>query len=288
MKILALATHNRGYLPVLKILCGRNNNDLTIIEYHKKWKGFSWRIRQTLKKIRKIEQNNPDEIIMLIDAYDVLVLANHDEIIKKFHQFNCDILFSASCRETGQPDLSFIYQNLLYPRNQYYFKTETESVLNAGCLLGYIKYIRIIFERMYERYKKTLDNDDQINLNNIYLKDINYKIDTHSRVFWIWECTTIYEIFHIIIFGYAPDTSDSDDIIYVKNRIKFNEIQPCVVHGIANRDMDTLCQKNQIPQSVIDTLFKKNTTQIDLRLMIVFTQIVIVIIIFTIIITKNN
>ena len=290
MKILTLATQNKGYLPVLKILCNKNKHKLIVIEYNKKWKGFSWRMLKTLKKLEKIEKKNPNELIMIIDAYDVLIIANHDEIVKKFNHFNCDVLFSASCRLTGQPNISLVYQDLLYTRNQYYFETNTESVLNAGSLMGYVKYIRLIFNRMYERYKKTLHNDDQINLNNIYIEDINYRIDKYSSVFWIWECTTIYEMLHIVLFGYAPDTSDdfTNDIIYTKNRIKFKKTKPCVVHGIANRDMDKLCQKNNIKQSVIDTLFKKNTTQSDIKMMIMFVKIIIMIFIFTIIIIKCN
>jgi general stress protein 26 len=272
MKILTLATKTKGYLSVLKMLCKKNNHELIVIQYGNKWKGFAWRIKNTLKKIKNIKDTNPNEIIMLIDAYDVLVLSNHEEIINKFYQFNCNVVFSSSSKNSGQPNLSLMYKYILHKRNKIYFKASSDHILNAGSIIGYSKDLYLIWSRMYKRYFQTFDNDDQVLLNNINLKDINYKVDIHSNIFWIWEITTLYELIYLVIYGYLPEYKKN--IKYVDGRIYFNQVKPSVIHGIGNRNMDELCKNNKIPTSIISFLFKKNTTQYDLKVLLNFLKII--------------
>lgn len=288
MKILSLATKSDGYLPVLKILCEKHGHDLIILEYGNKWKGFSWRTRKYIEKLKELELCNPNEIVMIIDAYDVLVLADHNEIIEKYNEYKCDVLFSASCKKTGQPNYSYVY-DIGFKSLRMYFKSKNDYVLNAGSLMGNVKSLKIVYQRIYDRYRKTLITDDQINLNNIDISDINYKIDTQSHIFWIWERNSLSEHLSIIINDTTYEATDN--IKYTKGRIQFNSynITPCVVHGIANRNMDKLCKNNKIPLSVISQLKKKSIVQDDIAFITFTVKIVFTILLIYLIfkISKN-
>ena len=274
MRVLTLATNDIGYLPALKFLCKKNNHNLDILEFGSVWKGFSWRILKTLHKLRKLDADlQSDEIIMLVDAYDILVLADHTEIITKFNLFNCDVIFSASCKYSGQPNLTLIYQHIIHKISSIYFDKATDTILNAGSLIGKVKCLKLIFERMYKYHLRTNVCDDQILLNKIYLKDINYKIDYESTIFWIWECSSLQEYLHLTLFGATFEINNN--IRYTTDgRVSFNNIQPCVVHGIYNRVMDKLCKSNRIPTS---KLVKKKTSQTDLYILLIIVKILLIV-----------
>lgn len=278
MKIVTVSTKSDGYFPVLKKICKKNNHELVVLGYGEKWKGWVWRSKMFINYVSKCD---PDEIIMIVDAYDVMVLASHKEIMKKYKKFKCDILFSASCVDSGQPNISWLYRNVIFNQVKNYFDVPDYKsyILNAGTFMGKASKIHELYNRLYKRYVKTLVLDDQTNLNNIRLTGLNYKIDKDSEIFWIWERTSFKELIYFWIYNELYEKTH----IYNKGRVQFNNIQPCVVHGIGNRVMDKLCFQVKIPYKTILNLNKKSIAQNDIKIFMVMGKLIIIILLLVII-----
>ena len=109
-----------------------------------------------------------NDIIMVIDGFDVLVLSNTNEIIQKFKKFKCNILFACSHINVGQPNHTFFYKKFGFNMVKNYFKSNKKIIfLNAGSFMGYSKHILQLYYKIQRKQKETGINDDQILLINL-------------------------------------------------------------------------------------------------------------------------
>ena len=277
-KIVTVATHEEGYLPALKILCKKNKIPLHILGYNKKWKGWNWR---TEILIDFFENCDITDIVMVIDGFDVLVLSNIEEILQKFKKFKCNILFSCSHLNVGQPYHTFFYKNIGFNIVKNYFKSKNKYILNAGSFMGYSKHILQLYYQIQKKQKETGISDDQVLLNNLNLNFLKYKIDFHSKIFWIWENSCISDYFTIFMRNH---TLEYDDYITYKNgRVLFNrnKNKPCVVHGINNRVLDNLCYSNNI---ILTQDHIKDISQTGIKNTIYYSKIICIVIVIILLI----
>lgn len=155
-----------------------------------KWEGLITKI----KAIREIVSIlDDDEIVLFIDAYDVLLNSNFEEIINKFKNFNCNILFSAEMN--GWPKHLKNEMGKIYNcKNKF---------LNSGGYIGYNKYIKeCVFNKpekdiidicrlaLSEEQKKENINNlpprDQTYFTHFFIENfskMNIKLDTNSSIF---------------------------------------------------------------------------------------------------------
>ncbi len=77
LTIVTVATQNEGYLPVLKHQLKKININYKILGYGQKWNGWMWR---TILLIDYLKTHKPDDIIMIVDGYDVLLVGNEKDI----------------------------------------------------------------------------------------------------------------------------------------------------------------------------------------------------------------
>lgn len=268
LKIATVATHNDGYLPALKSICNKKKCHLDIIGFGQKWKGWAWRTEQIIEYLKKCHIL---DIVMLIDGFDVLVLASPDEIIQKFRKMNCNVLFSCSHMSRGQPDNnSFTYSNISFPSVKKYFQSNKNYILNAGTIMGYSKHLLQLYFQLQTQQNLTKIMDDQILLNRMNLSFLKYNIDFDSNIFWIWEIDQIKDYGYMLL---KNETYSHDRIKYKKGRIMFNNGNtPCVVHGINNRNMDEICKSNNV---FLLNYKPKDIQQKDLKTFIQNTRYVI-------------
>jgi len=265
LKIATVATHNDGYLPALKRICEKNKCHLNVIGFGQKWGGWDWRTNKIINYLQKCKMS---DIVMLIDGFDVLVLSKPEEIIEKFKKMSCNVLFSCSHISRGQPNNdSFTYKNIAFPSVKKYFKSDKDFILNAGTIMGYSKHLLQLYLQIQRQQKIRGINDDQILLNSMNLSFLKYNIDFDSKIFWIWEIDRIVDYGNMLI---TNETYSNSTIGYKKDRIVFsNGTQPCVVHGVNNRNMNEICIRNNV--YLLD--YKpKEIQQKDLREMIQRTR----------------
>jgi hypothetical protein len=116
-----------------------------------KWTGFTMRFELWLNYLNKIDDN---EIIMITDAYDVIILEDSEIILDKFRKFNKNIVFTVSKNLSAGIIFGRCLDNITF---------------SPGSFIGYVKYIKQlikIFLNNKALFKKN-NNDDQILLNKI-------------------------------------------------------------------------------------------------------------------------
>src|SRR5690349_20347835 len=104
MKIVTVATHSDGYMPLLVEGCKKNNLELVVLGWKQKWQGFTWRLKLMKDYLKSVD---PDEIIVFVDAYDVLNLKDEDYITRQFLKFERDIVLSTEFQASMMSDYAF-------------------------------------------------------------------------------------------------------------------------------------------------------------------------------------
>lgn len=97
MRIITVATHSDGYMPVLNESCAKFGLHMDVLGAGQKWQGFVWRQRLIKQFLRDLVYNKlqRDELIVFVDAYDVLCLQNEKTITERFAKFEKDIVLSS-------------------------------------------------------------------------------------------------------------------------------------------------------------------------------------------------
>ena len=115
MKIITVATHSESYFPIFEESCKKNNLELIVLGFGQKWQGFSWRFKLISDYIENLPLN---EVIIISDAYDVIVLQNNN---------NCILSQILRLRQVvNHPDIAIpnnIYNNII--DNKPYNKINT-------------------------------------------------------------------------------------------------------------------------------------------------------------------
>jgi hypothetical protein len=164
-----VATENKLYFPYLKQLIP----DLVVLGMNKKWKGFSTKIKLIYKFLKTLNDN---DIVCIIDAYDILPIKQNQQIEKRFVKIidknpNVKIIIGYD-KNDNDIDESF---------SQYLFGSFNGKRINGGNYMGYVKNIlyiyRIILQNEYFK-------DDQIELTK-YLNKFpeHVYIDTNKIFF---------------------------------------------------------------------------------------------------------
>jgi hypothetical protein len=162
-----------------------NNINIHINGIGVKWKDFSNKLENFHKFLENVNDN---KIVMCLDAYDVIIFDNAENILNKFKEFDKPLVFSAEIYCWPDKD---IYN--YYPEKT---KNEKFKFVNAGTYMGYAWRIK----EMLNEFRKTNYNcltydtnkyhkkvDDQRCLTRYYLDNVNNKNDIaldHKQKIW--------------------------------------------------------------------------------------------------------
>ena len=214
-QIITVATDKTdGYLRFTES-CDIYNLPYITLGLNEKWEGLDMSKGpggghkiNLLKKYLKTIDN--DSLILFTDSYDVIINTNIDEIIEKFINLNCKLLFSSEI--FCWPDVNLKNK---YSKNNNYFK-----YLNSGGFIGYAKNIKdIILSSNIKNY-----DDDQLFFTNKFLENDNLE-NNDNNIKLDYNC----EIFQTL----SGLNINLFDININKSRI-FNSItssNPCIIHG---------------------------------------------------------
>jgi hypothetical protein len=137
------------------------------------WRGNITKIIEINKQLHSF---NDDDIIIFIDAFDVLVNSDKMEIVNKFKSYNCDILLGAELNCFPSQFKSKI--DLIMPNNI------KNKYINSGGYMGYVKNIKLLLKWMNEN-KGSIPSDQHVMM-NFFLENydkLNIKLDTKSMIF---------------------------------------------------------------------------------------------------------
>lgn len=233
--LITIATHNEGYYNALKKSAKMNNYNLITLGWGKKWEGFIMKYKLLIEILNIFDDN---DIIILIDAYDVIVTDNKSIVIEKFKKFNRPILLSKD-GYTGNSIFNYIHDKIFEEYNNYH--------ICAGLMMGYVWALRkLIFLMCGEELEKCkqLNLDDQILLINTCKKNKLIKdfvaIDKNNDIFY-----NTYGNVDNLEFNFK--ITDIFDIKNNKLYLKSTKISPCFIHGPGNTNLNNLCNFYNLP-----------------------------------------
>ncbi len=150
-----------------------------------------------------------DDVVLFVDAYDVLLLASPSEILEKFYSLKAPFIVSAETRCYPLKEVAS-----QYPPSPTAFK-----YINTGAFIGYAGYIKELFDELSPfELDGAEKNDDQAIMTLHYLKNREkYLLDTRCDLF----------INSFLLTDQQLTVDDS------AKRVTFVETgkKPCVLHG---------------------------------------------------------
>lgn len=175
MKNITVATkENIGYYNILIKSCKKYNVELIVLGLGKKWEGFTMRFKLWLDYLNTLNNN---EIVMINDAYDVIILQDSKIIKNKFLKFNTKIVFS------GENEI----MSKIFTK-----RCIGDYSINMGNLIGYVSYIKKFINLFYkyENIWKKYNNDDMLIINHICNFENNFfttycAIDKKEEIFFL-------------------------------------------------------------------------------------------------------
>jgi hypothetical protein len=233
--ILTVATHNEGYYDALKISAERNNLNLITLGFGQKWKGFIMKYDLTKNYLNSLNDN---DIVVFVDAYDVLILQNYDTIIEKFKSFNKPIILS----QDANPHSLFL--KYFHPK---IFDQCNNTRINSGLYMGYVWALKLLFNQMCKYNDcNNKENDDQIMLTNTCNQPTFFNkylaIDYDSLLFY-----TTMGGNGFLNYNFSPGIDS--DIIDKKLIIKKSNQEPSFIHGPANTNLDLVAKIYNLPKN---------------------------------------
>jgi hypothetical protein len=233
--LITLATHDDGYYNALKKSADINGYNLITLGWGKKWEGFIMKYKLLLENISNYNDN---DIIILVDAYDVIVTDKKEVAIEKFKTFNIPLLLSKD-GHTGNSIFNYLHDKIFDTCNNYN--------ICAGLMMGYVWALKNLIYLMCGNNLdkcKQLNMDDQILLtdtcNNNKLYKTLLKIDINSDIFF-----NTFGNVNKLEFSFK--IKDIFDIRQNKLYIKNTDNNPCFIHGPGNTDLNNLCKFYNLP-----------------------------------------
>lgn len=162
--VLTFATHAEGNFN--NMINNKYGIKIKVLGWGKKWKGFRMKNEYIYNYIKKL---NDDDIVIVLDGFDVYINGYLKDAIKIFKKNNYKILYS---KENYYKHKSFFVKKIFNPYNEKY-------ILNAGLYMGYVKYLKIILHDSLN----LKCNDDQRNI--IILKNkYNFISIDNNEIFY--------------------------------------------------------------------------------------------------------
>lgn len=244
LKNITVATEKKGYYNVLEQSCKRHNIELVPLGMGEEWTGFTMRFKLWRDYLNTLDDN---EIVMINDAYDVVILEDGDTIIKKFKSFNKNIVFG--------------YHDTVVDKLMSSICNEKKYVVCMGNIIGYVKYLKQLIKLIYKYSDlwEKWNNDDQAIVNDILCKELkflknNVTGDKNQILFWAGHSN----------FGSGipryPEYSLNikNNKIYIKN----TNITPSILHLVCSMNGNNLLKKlnyKKLPnENKLNSTFKNN------------------------------
>ena len=122
LKNIVVATEKKGYYHVLEESCKRHNIELIPLGMGEEWTGFTKKFELWRDYLNTLDDN---EIVMINDAYDVVILEDGDTIIKKFKSYNKNIVMCTQIKS--------YFTELVFNKCKNF-----DSVIASGSMIGYV------------------------------------------------------------------------------------------------------------------------------------------------------
>ena len=105
------------------------------------WRGLASKVELLQEYLSKVAD---DDLVLFIDAYDVLLLADADKLIHRFLALNARVVFSAEYTCAPDKGLSLLYANVTSTRATPF------TYVNSGSYIGYVADVRTMLQEVQD------------------------------------------------------------------------------------------------------------------------------------------
>lgn len=207
MRVITVATKSEGYFPYLMESCRRFGIRLDVLGWNTKWQGFNHRLHLVQEFLKTLNDN---EIVMFIDAYDVVFTRGLEELENQYKE-----------RAGGRVAIAVEEITRLGPVayfNVVFGKCDGKA-LNAGTYMGYVYAVKDMLSALDSKRKH---GDDQRAITDLCQK----RLDT----FYLDEASDWF-----LVSG--GERKVDADIHFADGQLWFRGRRPFVLHCPGNRDM---------------------------------------------------
>lgn len=203
LHVYTVATRHCHELEALSASCHRNGVGIHVLGINNLWQGFGNKYLWTAEYL-DLQRLPNDDVMVFIDAYDVLMLANEREILQKFRESGARIIFSAEKICYPDPELAD-----RYPPSSTPFR-----FLNSGSVIGHVSDIRTMIRAIG---LQTTD-DDQLAMTRYFLSHPDaVDLDT--------QCTFFLPLVGVSDVELSVDRNDGRVHLLATGQ------RPCIIHG---------------------------------------------------------
>jgi hypothetical protein len=273
LHLVTVATHKDGYFDYLVESCKKNGKELKVLGYGEKWKGFNWRFTLILDYLKSL---NKDDIVCVIDGYDVLCTRNlkelSDEFIRLKKKHNCKIIIGEDKLLVDKYSIRQNFNNILV--KYIIFGTCNTKSLNAGTYIGYVYDLLVILQNIYNLMPYNIADDQILFTKYCKLHNSDIHIDINNELFLTID---------------TPHEQSDKYVIVRDNKLLYNNNNPFFIHGPGETYLDNVIIKlgYNYNERICDKLLKKYYEKAYFRIVnniyiLISIGIIIIIILFTI------
>lgn len=223
--VLTVATsEGKYYYDFLLDTCKKNNFELKVIGLNLEWKGFNMKNKLILNELNKIE--NLDDIVVVVDAYDVICTRKAQEFVEIFVKIQKEKKFKMLVGKDNLNHTNFINKIIV----ESYFGKCYGKNLNAGTYCGLVKDLKEVLSGILHLNNEDNADDQQLLTNYCNLVQENeIYIDEKNEIFLTIgsPCNEI--------FKYVDFTKD--------NEIIYNNIKPFFLHAPGGSSLDLILKE---------------------------------------------
>jgi len=236
MRVITVATKSEGYFPYLLASCKRFGIHLDVLA-PPVWRGFNHRLHLMQEFLATLRD---DEIVMFIDAYDVVFTRGLEEL-------------EAQYKQRSGTRIAIAVENLsdlgATAYNYVVFGTCTGKALNAGTYMGYVHLLKAMLKAVDSKRKH---GDDQRAITDLCKKQ--------TETFYLDESSDWF-----LVSG--GDRKVDEDISFRQGELWFRGRRPFVLHCPGNRDMTPYLTAMGYPPP------RQDLRRGDYRIRVVFHQL---------------
>lgn len=177
--ICTVASKRNTGLEKLELSCLKNMIDLKVLGLEKPYAGNGTKLIQMLEYLETLED---DHVVMFVDAYDVIIIADKEKIVDKFLSLNSPFIMSAERNCYPFPDLC-----------DFYPPSSTQNrFLNTGSYIGYVKNIKSWLKQLQpiNRYE---GDQGQVTKHYLFVKKL-FTLDYTCELFLPLYITDLEEL----------------------------------------------------------------------------------------------
>lgn len=259
MKILTIATSAEGYFPLLALTAKSHGYDLKVLGWQKPWKGLAWKLNLYQAELERMD---PQEPVVCVDGYDVVVVGTAEELHSKFLAMNSPLVFSGQRYFPRQKFMRSLADKLMSNDSKATIgqngKDGDYSRPCTGLLMGYAGHLQRLFQDLLEIERKENIGNDQILLNIYHLRHPgSIQLDDRCELFqnlWRTEGGLLYG--RILLEGRHCEIELLEESGEHRIRNKQFKTTPCFLHAPFNLDMGPVLTKLHLNPPTLS--FEKN------------------------------